>query len=78
MLTGFFLCRLEYLPDNVMVTDILYTRKTDTWERTASEYVKLRISPLQVREMMEQAGFRIDLMTAESGMIVFIGTKPAK
>ncbi|MDD1693768.1 MAG: methyltransferase domain-containing protein [Methanoregula sp.] len=73
-----FLCRLEYLPDNVMVTDILYTRKTGTWERTASAYVKLRISPLQVREMMEQDGFRIDLMATENGMIVFIGTKPAK
>ena len=58
-----------------MVTDILYTRKTGTWERSASDYVKLRIGPALIREMMELAGFRIEFVGLENGMIVFIGVK---
>lgn len=70
-----FLCRLEYRPGCVLVTDILFSRRSGVWERTASEYVKLRIGPGRVREMMEQVGFRIEFVGLENGMIVFIGVK---
>ncbi|MDD1691229.1 MAG: class I SAM-dependent methyltransferase [Methanoregula sp.] len=70
-----FLCRLEYRQDSVLVTDILFSRMSGAWERSASEYAKLRISPERVREMMEQAGFRIEFVGLENGMIVFIGVK---
>ena len=70
-----FLCRLEYRPDRVLVTDILFSRMSGAWERSASEYAKLRLAPARVSEMMGEAWFRIDLMTAENGMIIFIGVK---
>ena len=70
-----FLCRLEYRPERVLVTDILFSRMSGAWERSASEYAKLRLAPAQIREMVELAGFRIDLMDEDNGMIVFIGVK---
>ncbi|MDD4138359.1 MAG: class I SAM-dependent methyltransferase [Methanoregula sp.] len=68
-----FLCRLEYRPDHVLVTDIVYSRRLGQWERSASNYVKLRLAPAQVREMMKQAGFRIEFMAPENGLVAFIG-----
>lgn len=73
-----FLCRLEYSADMVMVTDILYSRTAGSWERSASDYARLRIAPGRVREMMEQTGFRIDLLEPQNGMVVIIGIKQVR
>jgi protein-L-isoaspartate O-methyltransferase len=51
-----FLCRLEYRSDHVLVTDILFSRMSGTWERSASEYTKLRLAPARVSEMMGRPG----------------------
>ena len=71
-----FLCRLEYLREHVRVTDIVYSRLSGKWERSASEYAKLRLGPAQVREMMERAGFGIDYIGTENRMVVIIAVKP--
>jgi SAM-dependent methyltransferase len=71
-----FLCRLEYHPETVGVTDVLFDRRSGTWERSAGTYTKLRLAPSLVRELLEEAGFRIDHMAMENGMIVFIAEKP--
>ncbi|MCK9630936.1 MAG: class I SAM-dependent methyltransferase [Methanoregula sp.] len=68
-----FLCRLEYLREHVRVTDIIYSQLSGKWKRSASEYAKLRLAPALVREMMEQAGFRIEFIGPENGMIGLIG-----
>ena len=70
-----FLCRLEYSADAVVVTDILFSRISGTWERSASGYAKLRLAPARVSEMMDEAGFRINFLSAENGMIIFLGVK---
>jgi SAM-dependent methyltransferase len=71
-----FLCRLVYLPDRVLITDILYDRRSGTWVRTASEYDKLRLAPAEARKMLLEAGFRITALAPENGMIVMVAEKP--
>jgi 2-polyprenyl-3-methyl-5-hydroxy-6-metoxy-1,4-benzoquinol methylase len=71
-----FLCRLEYLQNHIRVTDILYSRISGRWVRSAGEYAKLRLAQDHVREMMEETGFRIECMAIEHGMNMLIGVKP--
>jgi SAM-dependent methyltransferase len=73
-----FLCRLEYLQDQVRVTDIVYSNGSGRWERFAGEYAKLRLAPALIRGMIERAGFRIEFAGLENRMVVFIGVKAEK
>ncbi len=70
-----FLCRLENLPEGVAVTDILYDRRSGAWVRTASEYRKLRLAPAAVWELLQDAGFRIDIRKPEHEMVVVVAVK---
>jgi hypothetical protein len=71
-----FVCRLAYHTDCVTVTDILFSRSSGSWERSVGTYTKLKIDPVRIRDLMEQAGFRVDRMSTENGMVTFIAVKP--
>lgn len=70
-----FLCRLAYGRDHVMVTDILFSHTTGTWERVADTYRKLRVAPGQIREWIGHAGFHIDSHEEMNGMMTVIAVK---
>lgn len=70
-----FLCRLSFEAGSVLVTDVVYDHRVGTWTRSVSEYRKLRLDPLRVREVLEDAGFAIEFCGREEGMIVVIGRK---
>jgi hypothetical protein len=52
-----FTCFLEYEPETVKVHDLVYSREPTGWNLEKSWYRKLRLSPAQVVEMIEAAGF---------------------
>ncbi len=72
-----FLCRLEYLPGTVVVRDILYSRRTGLWKRTAGQYIKIRLAPDVLARMLTGAGFVVEDLSAEEEMIVCIARKEA-
>jgi SAM-dependent methyltransferase len=72
-----FLCRLEYWADHVNVTDVLYSRESGSWERSAGEYRKLRIAPAFLERELERAGFRVEKNTVGEGYITVISEKDA-
>ncbi|MDD5143794.1 MAG: class I SAM-dependent methyltransferase [Methanoregula sp.] len=72
-----FLCRLEYDEESVGVTDILYSRVSGSWERSAGEYRKLRITPAFLERELTRTGFRIEDTTVGEGHITIIAKKDA-
>jgi hypothetical protein len=70
-----FLCRLEYRPEAVTVTDILFARPGGRWERERNTYTKCRIAPAFLRECLAGAGFSIGYFSAENGQIAAIAQK---
>jgi hypothetical protein len=70
-----FLCRLEYGPGAVTVTDILYSRPDGHWEREAGTYTKCRIAPAFLRDIITGTGFSIEYISVEGGLIALIAAK---
>ena len=70
-----FTCFLEYEKSHVKVHDILYELTDDQWKMKKSYYRKLRISTQQARESLLQAGFQIENVDNENGMITIIARK---
>ena len=53
-------CLLDYEPNHVVVTDLIYERADAAWSLQKHSYKKLRIAPSFVAETMTQAGFVIE------------------
>nr|WP_320160415.1 class I SAM-dependent methyltransferase [uncultured Methanoregula sp.] len=70
-----FLCRLEHGNETVGVTDILISRKSGKWERTAGTYTKIRIAPEILVRMLDEAGFTVEFFEADAGVITIIAGK---
>lgn len=70
-------CFLEFFPDRVRVTDLLYEKVNDSWIQKVSSYEKLRISFDLIAQMFLDTGFKIRY--SEAGrMNTIIGEKPGK
>jgi len=52
-------CFVEYLKDKVRITDLLHQKTEDGWMQKASSYFKIRISPIDIIEMLDAAGMKI-------------------
>jgi len=70
-----FLCRLECGEERISVTDIVYSHDTGRWERCASSYDKIRITPAFLLHELEDAGLRIEEHVAGEGLITIIAEK---
>jgi SAM-dependent methyltransferase len=70
-----FLCRLEYGPAAVTVTDICYSRPGGRWEREAGSYRKIRIAPAFLKECLAGAGFGIGYCCVENRIVSVIAEK---
>ena len=70
-----FTCFLEYEKSHVKVHDILYEMIDDQWKMKKSYFRKLRISPQQAKEGLLKAGFQIENVDNEKGMITIIARK---
>ena len=70
-----FTCFLEYEKSHVKVHDIVY-EKTDTqWKMKKSYFQKLRISSQWVKERLSKAGFKVENVENENGMITIFASK---
>ncbi|UZR95267.1 class I SAM-dependent methyltransferase [Chondrinema litorale] len=52
-------CILEYLPDKVQVTDLLYEKTPEGWQQKVSTYQKVKIVPTEVAALLQKHGFKI-------------------
>jgi len=68
-------CFLEYFPDKVRVTDLLYEREDDKWIPKVSSYCKIRISRELIMDFLEGIGFEIILDKTVNRFITIIGQK---
>ena len=70
-----FTCFLEFEKSHVKVHDILYERTDDQWMMKKSFFRKLRISSQWTKECLLHAGFKIEKVDIENGMITIIARK---
>ncbi len=68
-------CFLEYHPSYVEVFDIVYEKEKGRWIQKISSYKKLRISQTEMKEYFKDAGFKIEFMGIEDGLVTIIGVK---
>jgi 2-polyprenyl-3-methyl-5-hydroxy-6-metoxy-1,4-benzoquinol methylase len=67
-----FACFLEYEKNHVKVHDIIHKRTGDRWVMKKSYFRKLRISPQWVNDCLLKAGFTIENLSNDNGMITII------
>lgn len=68
-------CFLEFLPDQVMVHDILYENKEGHWQQKVSAYPKLRINAGMLEDEFARHGLSVTLNQEIKGMCYLIGIK---
>lgn len=68
-------CFLEYFPEKVRVTDILYEKELNEWKQKVSSYEKVRISKNRLVELLIQNGFEIINVEEIKGLISVISQK---
>jgi len=67
-----FTCFLEYEKNHVKVNDIVHEKAQDRWVMKKSYFRKLRISPPWVNDCLLKAGFAIEKLSNDNGMITII------
>ncbi len=70
-----FTCFLEHHSAYVKVFDIIYEKENGRWIQKISSYKKLIIPRNVVEDYFEDAGFKIEFMGIEKGLVTIIGTK---
>ncbi len=70
-------CVLDYMPDFVEVTDLLYERTaTDGWQQCISSYRKVRLSPDEVIAGLHRAGLKVTRCPVVRGVVTLLARKP--
>ena len=67
-----FICFLEYEKNFVKVHDIIHEKTGDRWVMKKSYFRKLRISPQWMSDCLQNAGFTIENLYTDNGMITII------
>lgn len=70
-----FTCFLEYYPTYIKVFDIVYEKEKERWIQKISSYKKLIISQTVIKKYFETAGFKIEFMGIEDGLVTIVCTK---
>jgi SAM-dependent methyltransferase len=70
-----FTCFLEYYPTYIKVFDIVYEKEKERWIQKISSYKKLIISQAVIKKYFENAGFKIEFMGIEDGLVTIICIK---
>ena len=71
-------CILEYHPEKVKVTDLLYENVNTQWIQKVSSYEKVRISPQEIEQYLEQSGMEILFSAPINRMQTVIAKKIAE
>lgn len=70
-----FTCILDFLPEKVCVTDLVYERFVHGWEMNVSAYHKVRVTNASMMEALGKAGFEVVSHQQVSGMHWVIGKR---
>jgi SAM-dependent methyltransferase len=70
-----FTCFLEFERDHVRVNDIFYEKFNEGWRMRKSFFKKLRISQQWTKKCLQKAGFKIELMDEQNGMVLIFARK---
>ncbi len=70
-------CILEYGDDKVKVTDLLHEKTNGQWAQRVSSYEKVRISPIEIMNIIETKGMVIKLNEPINRMHTIIAEKTA-
>lgn len=73
-----FTCFLEYEKNYVKVHDIIHEKTGDRWMMKKSYFRKLRISPQWMNDCLLKAGFTIENLDIDNGMITIIARNPTR
>ncbi|MGD1841591.1 MAG: class I SAM-dependent methyltransferase [Thermonemataceae bacterium] len=68
-------CILEYEPEKVKVSDLLYEKEEGEWRQKVSSYRKVRIAPSEIVEYLKELGMKIKLDTSIFQMHTIIAEK---
>jgi 2-polyprenyl-3-methyl-5-hydroxy-6-metoxy-1,4-benzoquinol methylase len=68
-------CILDYEPDKVKVTDLLHEKTENGWNQKVSSYRKVRITPKEIAEMIENNGMKMILNESINRMQTTIAEK---
>ena len=68
-------CILNYEPEKVKVTDLLYEKTENGWIQKVSSYRKVRITPKEIAEMLENNGMKITFNESNNRMQTIIAEK---
>lgn len=68
-------CILDYEPEKVKVTDLLYEKTENGWSQKVSSYRKVRISPKEIAEMIENNGMKMTFNDSINRMQTTIAEK---
>jgi SAM-dependent methyltransferase len=69
-------CVLDYTPDRVRVTDLLYEKENDQWVQYVSSYDKVRLAPSDVMNQLIESGMSIEFEGVINRMITVVAVKP--
>lgn len=67
--TRILTCFLEYLPEAVLVHDILHERTSEGWQARVGHYRKLRLSPERLIDCLQSNGFEVRREAGMRGML---------
>jgi len=68
-------CVLEYYPDFIRVTDLLYEKEKTGWKQKASSYIKVRVSAASIKKCLVKNGMKIDFEESVNKTITLITSK---
>jgi SAM-dependent methyltransferase len=69
------ICFLEYFPEKLKVTDILYKNVDENWTQTISSYYKVRVTKIYIISCLENIGFKTTFIDTINRMITIIADK---
>lgn len=69
-------CALDYEPESVVVTDIIYVRDNGGWTLRKSSYRKLRLQPAALARELRAIGFIIDQDRSVGRLHAIVARKP--
>jgi 2-polyprenyl-3-methyl-5-hydroxy-6-metoxy-1,4-benzoquinol methylase len=68
-------CILDYESTHVRVTDLLYTHTNEGWISKVSSYLKIRVTPVMIRDLLHKSGFSLQVDTVINHMVYMIASK---
>ncbi len=70
-----FTCFLEYSDDYVSVYDIVNERSGGKWIQKISSYRKIKISPEEIKKLLDKLNFNLKVFEIDKGFVTVIAVK---